>query len=73
MKIEAGRTYINGWGTEVPIVKAPDDMCRWFLSDLGHGYHETGEMVGVRATPQFNLVRHAEDHLNGISRKKGIA
>jgi hypothetical protein len=57
MKLEAGKTYINGWGSEVPIIKAPDKSCRWFLSDLGHGYHETGEMAGVGKMCQFNLVR----------------
>jgi hypothetical protein len=61
MKIKAGESYINGWGTEVPIVKAPDKDCRWFLSDLGHGYHETGEMVGISTMPHFNLLRPAHE------------
>ena len=59
MKIEAGKSYVNGWGSIVPIVKAPDKFCRWFLSDLNHGYHEGGEMVGVGVMTQFNLVREA--------------
>lgn len=55
LKIAVGKTYVNGWGSSVRIVSAPDAKCRWFLSDLGHGYHPTGEMVTLCGTPQFNL------------------
>lgn len=61
MKIEAGKTYVNGWGSLVPIVTAPSDACRYFKSDLGHGYFETGEMMTLGGTEHYNLLREANE------------
>lgn len=55
MRIEAGKTYKNGWGAKVKIVSAPTEKNRWFISDLGDGYHADGSLVQIDGTPKYNL------------------
>ena len=60
-KIEVGKKYENGFGAIIKIVSAPNSKNRWFEDEMGNRYHDTGEMVRMSSTPEYNLVlQHLE-------------
>ena len=56
MKIEVGKSYFNGFGAKIMIVKAPSEKSRWYEDELENRYHETGEAVRYGSSrPELNL------------------
>lgn len=56
MKLEVGRTYFNGFGVRLKIVKAPTAKNRWYEDELENRYHEDGAAVRWGSSrPDYNL------------------
>ena len=56
IKLEVGKFYKNGWGSNLRIVSGPDASCRWFKDELDYCYHEDGCMAVLSRSSRCNLV-----------------
>lgn len=57
LKLEAGKTYENGWGAHITIVAGPNDTCKFFRDHFGYVWREDGVLERCDMDHRFNLVK----------------